>query len=71
MYCPFIAERSIEVILLIFGDVRDVPFCLYSCENCIDIIREKLIVKQERLQKWIEEDHAKRMKEKSDLVLYK
>ena len=61
-------ERRIEVMLLMFVDIRDVPFHIYSCESCSSKITERLTLKQKKLQEWIEDDHATKMKEAMEKV---
>ena len=55
-------ETKIDVLLPVFADLRDVPFQLYCCTECLEYIRDGLTERQAKLRKWIEDDHKARMR---------
>ncbi len=50
------------MLLPVFADLRDVPFQLYSCTQCLMCIRDDLTERQTKLRKWMEDDHKARMR---------
>jgi len=64
-----VGQYKVEVMLVSFLELRDVPFVLHACSaQCQEVIKDKFIRRNKELQRKLDEDYEKSIRQAQKLV---
>lgn len=61
-------DYAINIMIPKFVDLRDVPFKVYSCGNCCNVIKDRLSTQQKQLVRELDEEYEANLREAQRLA---
>ena len=68
---PFLSlhtDYAINILIPKFVDLRDVPFQVYSCGKCCNVIKDRLSTQQKQLVRELDEEYEANLREAQRLA---